>query len=169
MIIIIIVRSNTAYYLTLVVLSQYGFFHRLKIYIYICIIFILYCIYINLELCNEGLEPLVRLLLRMWSDKSLHRLYYTSITWWGAECEFFFLYFFFFFLFSSNFYIISFLDKNALSRYSTTQTSVEVYIRKAPVSQPLTPLYPSCLQSSVSLPMYINVSSNSIILGAVTT
>ena len=61
------------------------------------------------------------------------------------------LFFIFLLFFPSNFCIISFLDKTALSRYSVMETSVEAYIREAPVSQPLTPLYPSCPQSSVSL------------------
>lgn len=38
----------------------------------------MYIVYINLELCNEGLEPYVRLLLRMWSDKSLCLISYVK-------------------------------------------------------------------------------------------
>lgn len=73
-------------------------------------------------MCNEGLEPLVRLLLRMWSDKSLffsffffpfsflanvHLLYIDIITWGVRSAISFFLFFSFFLLFlqKTNFYI----------------------------------------------------------------
>lgn len=84
----------------------YVYIYNIYIYIYI------YIVYINLELCNEGLEPLVRLLLRMWSDKSLffsffffpfsflanvHLLYIDIITWGVRSAISFFLFFPFFF------------------------------------------------------------------------
>ena len=83
------------------------------------------------------------------------------------------LFFFFFFSFyiSSFFFfsfflriscVTSFLDKTAFKQMlDDANFRGSLFNREAAVSQPLTPLYPSCPQSSVSLPMYITVSCNS--------